>query len=132
MKDYYLLRSSFALTVLFTGAPHLTYGQHVELHLLLHSDMRLILRQEEGSLDCAAVRPRVIEGDIMDVNGSWLNVAVLGPLPLEAVAEIFVEDLASGVVIVENLREGGTQEIKRNFWIFFKSWQGMKSMDTFF
>lgn len=77
--------------------------------------MHLILRQEEGPLDCAAICPRVIEGDIMDVNGSCLNVAVLRPAPLEAVAEIFMADLATGVVIVENLREGGIQEIKRNF-----------------
>lgn len=80
--------------------------------------MRIILRQEVCSVDCAAVCPCVIEGDVKNVNGSCLNVAVLRPVPLETFAEIFMEDVATWVVIVENLREGGIQEIKRNLGIF--------------
>lgn len=72
------------------------------------------MRQGEGAVDCAAVCPRVIEGDAMNVNGSCLNVAVLCPMPLQTVAEIFMEDVGIGVVIVENLKEGGVKEINRN------------------
>lgn len=91
-------------TSLSSGAPHLTYSHHAELHLLLHSDVLVVLRQEDGAVDLTEVRSRVIEGDVMNVNGSRLNVAVLRPVPLQAVAEIFVEDVGTGVVIVENLR----------------------------
>lgn len=55
----------------------------------------------------AAVSPRVIEGDIVNVNGSYLNVAVRRPPPLQAVAEVFIQDVSTGVVIVEYLRGRG-------------------------
>jgi len=59
-----------------------TYSHHSELHLLLHSDVLIVLPQEEGAVDCAAERPRFIKGDVMDVNGSYLYVAVFCPMPL--------------------------------------------------
>lgn len=43
----------------------------------------------------------------MNVNGSCLNVSVLRPTPLQAVAEVFMQDGGAGVVIVEYLRDGG-------------------------
>lgn len=103
-------------TSISSGAPHLTYSHHAELHLLLHSDVLVVLRQEDGAVDLAEVHPRVIEGDVMNVNGSRLNVAVLRPVPLQAAAEIFMEDVATGVVIVENLRARRTKR-KRIGWI---------------
>lgn len=57
-------------------------------------------------MEGAAVCPRVIEGDIMHVNSSYLNISVLCPMPHQAVTEIFMQDVSLGVVIVENLREG--------------------------
>lgn len=86
--------------------PRLTYSHHGELHLLLHEDVLVVLRQEEGAVDGAAEHPRVIEGHVENVDGSYLNVAGFRPAPLQAVAEVFVEDFGAGVVIVENLRRG--------------------------
>ena len=84
----------------------LTCSHHAEIHLLLHSDMLFGHCQEEGAVEGASVCPRVIEADVVNVNGSYLNVAILRPMPLQTVAEILVQDVSSGVVIVENLREG--------------------------
>lgn len=77
--------------------------------------MLIDLWQEEGAVKSAAVCPRVIEGDFMNVNGSCLNITVLCPLPLQTVAEIFMQDLSTRVVVVENLRGGIKKETKGNF-----------------
>ena len=87
------------------GDPLLTYSHHSELHILLHNDMPIGLRQEEGAAEGAAVRPRVIEGDVLKVNGTSQNILIGRPMPQQAVTEVFVEDGGNGVVVVEYLRE---------------------------
>lgn len=59
-------------------------------------------------MEGAAVRPGVVEGHVLDVNGTDLNVAVLGALPLQTLAEVLVEDKGGGVVVVENLQRNRT------------------------
>lgn len=56
-------------------------------------------------MEGAAVRPCVIDADVVDVNGSCLNVTASRPMPLKALAEVFMQDLGTGVVVVENLRK---------------------------
>lgn len=82
---------------------HFTFSHHNELHLLLHGDVFIVLCQEKRAVNGAAVCPRVIEGDIMHVNGSYLNISVHWPMPLQAVDEVFMEDVSAGVVVVEYL-----------------------------
>lgn len=92
------------IATLFTGTPHLTYCHHVELHLLLHSHILIIHWKQEGAVDGATVCPRVIESDVVNVNSSYLNITVLCPMPVQTCTEIFVEDVGTGVVIMENLK----------------------------
>lgn len=56
-------------------------------------------------MEGAAVRPRVVEGDVLDVNCTDLYVVVQRSLPLKAVVEVFVEDEGGGVIIMEDLGE---------------------------
>lgn len=60
-------------------------------------------------MECAAVHPSVIEGDVMKVNGPCLNVLVLRPKPVQTVSEISIKDVGHGVVIVKNLRKNKKQ-----------------------
>lgn len=96
----------------------LTYSHHAELHVLLHHHDVVVLRQDEGAVEHAAVRPRVVVGNVMKVNGPGLNVAVGSPVPLQAAEEILVEDVSDGVVIAENLRKY-TVETPRIYSSFF-------------
>lgn len=65
-------------------------------------------------MDRAAVCPCVIVGDIVNVNGSHLNVTALCPMPLQTAAEVLMEDVPNGVVIVENLGEATKRRLKKD------------------
>lgn len=93
------------VAVLFRGARRLTYSHHAELHVLLHHHDVVVLREDEGAVERAAVRPCVVVGNVMKVNSPGLNVAGGSPTPLQAAEEILVEDVSGGVVIAENLRK---------------------------
>lgn len=82
-----------------------TFSHHTQLNLLLHHHRLFVLRKEEGAVECAAVRPRVIEGDVVQVNSSDLDVSGQGSLPLQPASEILMDYVSSGVVITENLRK---------------------------
>lgn len=82
-----------------------TFSHHTQLNLLLHHHRLFVLRKEEGAVECAAVRPRVIEGDVVQVNSSDLDVSGKGSLPLQPASEILMDYVSSGVVITENLRK---------------------------
>lgn len=82
-----------------------TFSHHTQLNLLLHHHGLFVLRNEEGAVECAAVRPHVIESDVVQVNSSDLDVAGQGSLPLQPASEILMDDVSSGVVITENLRK---------------------------
>lgn len=105
LSVFKIWKDELPLPLSLPGKPPLTYSHHAELHLLLHGDFLVVQRQEEGALDGAAVRPRVIEGHVVNENGSSLNVIVEGPMPLQTLDEIFMEDVTTGVIIVENLGE---------------------------
>lgn len=64
-------------------------------------------------MEGAAVRPTVIEGDVVQVNGSDLDVAGQGALPLQAAAEVLMEDVGSGVVIAEDLSKCTVKETNK-------------------
>lgn len=82
----------------------LTYFHHAELYMLFHNMVYVILHQEDSALKSAAVSPCVIEGHVMNVDGSRLNITFLGSLPLHATIELFMDCFSSGVVIVKNLK----------------------------
>lgn len=55
-------------------------------------------------MEGAAVGARVVEGDIVDEDGSDLNVVgPRRPMPLQAVRKVLVEDVGVGVVVVKDL-----------------------------
>lgn len=82
-----------------------TFSHHRELHLLFHNNILKIRLQDEGAVEGAAICPCVIEVDVMKVNGSYLNISVTCPMPLQTVAEVFMQDISLWVFIMEDLRE---------------------------
>lgn len=66
----------------FNYSTFLTFSDHTQLHLLLHHHILFILRYKQGAVECAAVGPRVIECDVVQVNCPDLDVAGQGSLPL--------------------------------------------------
>lgn len=53
----------------------LTFSDHAELHQLLHDYSYFGLQYKKGAMECAAVRPCVIERDIVQINSTDLNIA---------------------------------------------------------
>lgn len=116
---------------IFRGARRLTYSHHAELHVLLHHHDVVVLRQDEGAVERAAVRPRVVVGNVMKVNGPGLNVSVGSPVPLQAAEEILVEDVSGGVVIVENLRKYTVETTRIHSSFFVKNTGGWRAGTDF-
>lgn len=55
-------------------------------------------------MESAAVSPCVYVADVINVNGSCLNITAVCPVPYQTVPEVLMEDVGTGVVVVENLR----------------------------
>lgn len=75
----------------------------------------LVVVVEEDAVEEAAVRARVVEGDVEQVYGRVLDVAApLASIPVDAVQELFIFD--SGVVLLV-----GVDLLPGETWRFIKA-----------
>ncbi|XP_072538905.1 caspase a-like [Salminus brasiliensis] len=86
--------------------PALTFRHHSELHRPLDDDLVFSQGEEKRALEHTLVRSRVVERDIMDEDGSDLNICrSLRPLPLQTLLKVIVHDGGERVFIMEDLQE---------------------------
>lgn len=84
----------------------LTYSHHRQLHNLSDGDRLVSIGKIEEALKVAAVSPCVIEGDIVNENGTDLHIARShGALPFQTVFKVIMQNERHWVLIVENLQK---------------------------